>query len=220
MTGGGFYVVSFVSCSSCFMLEFSGCYVIKLLGVWRAQAPPLIAGGAVPAGGKHLCGLCQCHLPHWWLSLIPFWLCFSFRSPGTCLCEEAMKVSGWLWSCFGAWALDLSSHLSYSCMKTAKLSCCSGSWVSVGRTPYQGGMRYYGNKMPLKSSPSHLPSQKDLLWLFSSHLYCKIKSSSEFERLVPFTMDKCLQIQSCAFPEKLSKSKSRRVFALLIDEEE
>lgn len=33
MTGGGFYVVSFVSCSSCFILKFSGYYVIKLLGV-------------------------------------------------------------------------------------------------------------------------------------------------------------------------------------------
>lgn len=33
MTGGGFYVVSFVRCSSCFMLKFSGRYVIKLLGV-------------------------------------------------------------------------------------------------------------------------------------------------------------------------------------------
>ena len=43
MTGGGFYVVSFVSCSSCFMLKFSGHYVIKLLGVWRAQAPPFLA---------------------------------------------------------------------------------------------------------------------------------------------------------------------------------
>lgn len=42
MTGGGFYVVSFVSCSSCFMLKFSGHYVIKLLGVWRAQAPPFL----------------------------------------------------------------------------------------------------------------------------------------------------------------------------------
>lgn len=40
MTGGGFYVVSFVSCSSCFMLKFSGHYVIKLFRVWRAQAPP------------------------------------------------------------------------------------------------------------------------------------------------------------------------------------
>lgn len=43
MTGGGFYVISFVSCSSCFMLKFSGHYVIKLLGVWRAQAPPFLA---------------------------------------------------------------------------------------------------------------------------------------------------------------------------------
>lgn len=43
MTGGGFYVVSFVSRSSCFMLKPSGHYVIKLLGVWRAQAPASLA---------------------------------------------------------------------------------------------------------------------------------------------------------------------------------
>lgn len=52
MTGGGFYVVSFVSCSSCFMLKFSGRYVIKLLGVWRAQAPLFLITGDVPAVGQ------------------------------------------------------------------------------------------------------------------------------------------------------------------------
>lgn len=60
MTGGGFYVVSFVSCSSCFMLKFSGHYVIKLLGVWRAQAPPFLAFA-------HLATLAQAGPGHWML---------------------------------------------------------------------------------------------------------------------------------------------------------
>lgn len=56
MTGGGFYVVSFVSCSSCFMLKFSCHYVIKLLGVWRAQAPLFLIAAVVLSGGKCISG--------------------------------------------------------------------------------------------------------------------------------------------------------------------
>lgn len=63
MTGGGFYVVSFVSCSPCFMLKFSGHYVIKLLGVWRARAPLFLAwctlGPVSPGQARPLDAQCQ-----------------------------------------------------------------------------------------------------------------------------------------------------------------
>lgn len=113
MTGGGFYVVSFVSCSFCFMLKFSGRYVIKLLGVWRAQAPLFLFTGAVPAVGQMPVWplLVHHHFPCQWLSLLPFWICFSFQSSHTSLCEEVTGVSGWLWPHFGFWALDINSQL-------------------------------------------------------------------------------------------------------------
>lgn len=78
MTGGGFYVVSFVSCSSCFMLKFSGRYVIKLLGVWRAQAPLFLITGAVPAVGQMSVWPVSVHhhCPCQWLSWVPFWMFF------------------------------------------------------------------------------------------------------------------------------------------------
>ena len=138
--------------------------------------------------GKCLCGRSLSPLPSSSMTLVPFWLCFSFRSSGTCLCEEAMGVWGWLWPYFAFWALDISSHLwqIYLRVEMAKPSDCSGSWVAVGRAHCQRGMLCYRNKMSVESSPSPLPSKKDKMWLFSSHLCCKITSSSWFESLVQF----------------------------------
>lgn len=65
-------------------------------------------------------------------------------------------------------------------------SYCSGSWMAVGRVNCQRRMLCYGSKTPLESSPSPLPSQEDLLWLFSSHICCKIMRSSWFESLIQF----------------------------------
>lgn len=63
--------------------------------------------------------------------------------------------------------------------------------------------------MPLESSPS----QKDSLWLFSSHLCCRITSSSWLDLFV-LTVGKCLLKLSCAFAGKVSQGKSGRGFLL------
>lgn len=212
MTGGGFYVVSFVSCSSCFMLKFSGCYVIKLLGVWRAQAPPLIVGGAVRAGGKHPCGLCQCHLPHWWLSLIPFWLCFSFRSPGTYFVRRQWKFQGGFGPAFESELL--TSVLTWATRAWKQLN----SLVAVG-------LGYLWEEPPAKEECStmeikclwrvHPPvclPRKTCCDFFPATFVVKLRARFGLRDLLHLPMDKCLQMQSREFPEKLSKSKSRRVF--------
>lgn len=133
MTGGGFYVVSFVSCSSSFMLKFSGRYAIKLHGVWRAQAPLFLITGAVPAMGQMSVRPVSVHhhFPCQWLSLLPFWICLLLGSSGTCLCEETIEVSGWLWPHFGFWAVDVNSQLwlSHSCGNGPTLSL---QWVLGG----------------------------------------------------------------------------------------
>lgn len=87
MTGGGFYVVSFVSCSSCFMLRFSGHYVIKLLGVWRAEAPR----PHHPRAGPN-------HQPHTWNYLVlmpggPIPLDLLFHEMQFCLWKHTMSSS-------------------------------------------------------------------------------------------------------------------------------
>lgn len=131
--------------------------------------------------GKYLCGWSLSPSSSLSMTLFHYILALFFiQKASTCLCEETTGVSGWLWPCFGFWALEVSSHLwlSYSCVKTAKLSYFSGSLVAVERVCCQRGMLGYGNKTPLDSSPSPLSSQEDLLWLFSSHLCCKITSLS------------------------------------------
>lgn len=133
MTGGGFYVVSFVSCSFCFMLKFSGRYVIKLLGVWRAQAPLFLVIGAVPAVGQmSVCPVsAHHHFPCQWLSLLPSWIWFLFGSSDTCLGEETIGVSRWLWPPLDSelWTWVLNSVWATP-VKMTKMSYCHGfGWL-------------------------------------------------------------------------------------------
>lgn len=193
MTGGGFYVVSFVSCSFCFMLKFSGRYVIKLLGVWRAQAPLFLVTGAVPAVGHMSVWPVSVHhhFPCQWLPLLPFWIYFLFRSSDSCLCEEATGVSRWLWPHFGFW-VNSQLQLSHSCENGQTLLL---QWVldGCGRTCWQRGMLHYANKITSECSPFFFPSQGDLLWLFSSHFHCKIRHTSRFESHVQFICAQMVQ---------------------------
>lgn len=81
------------------------------------------------------------------------------------------------------WTSILNSGWA-TCVKMAKPYYCSGSWMAVGRACCQWEMLHYGNKITSESSPSFLPSQRHLLWLFSDHFCCKIRHKSRFEILV------------------------------------
>lgn len=191
MTGGGFYVVSFVSCSSCFMLKFSGRYVIKLLGVWRAQAPLFLITGAVPAVGQMSVWPVSVHhhCPCQWLSWVPFWMFFYSEAQIPAFVRRQLEFQGGCGPTLDIncpavlWTSILNSGWA-TCLKMAKPSYCSGSWMAVGRACCQWEMLHYGNKITSESSPSLLPSQRHLLWLFSDHFCCKIRHKSRFEILV------------------------------------
>lgn len=168
-------------------------------------------------GLRPLCslGLLWCSLGQIWPLTIAVQFCCFWFHVGLLLLSESQisvlvpwqqKFQGSFWLCFGFWPLATCPHLqlSYSSLKGLNPCYCSGTWVAVRTAQWQGGMLCYEDKMPLNVSPY----RKDLLWLSSSHFFCRITNLSWLESLVQFGHG-----QMFAFAGKVSKGKSGRVSA-------
>lgn len=182
MTGGGFYVVSFVSCSSCFMLKFLGHYVIKLLGVWRAQAPLILVVGAAPTVGQMSV----------WSVTVTFLVDDPLRFHFGFISHSEAQVPAFVrrqWDFQGGFGPILGSEL-WTSVLTCSWAIQIWKWltplIAVGLEWLWEILLCYGNKMFFESSPFLLLSQRVLPWLFSSHIHGKIMSLSWFESLALF----------------------------------
>lgn len=144
-------------------------------------------------GLRPLCslGLLWCSLGQIWPLTIAVQFCCFWFHVGLLLLSESQisvlvpwqqKFQGSFWLCFGFWPLTTCPHLqlSYSSLKGLNPCYCSGTWVAVRTAHWQGGMLCYEDKMPLNVSPY----RKDLLWLSSSHFFCRITNLSWLESLV------------------------------------
>lgn len=191
MTGGGFYVVSFVSCSSCFMLKFSGRYVIKLLGVWRAQASSFQVQCLL--WGKCLCDQ-SLSMPTFLINgSLCFHLIFVFYFEAQI---PALWGGKWSFRMAVAPLWILSSGQQFSPLAEQLVWKWPNPLIAVGLRwlePADKGACCSMEIKLLQCSPFLLSSQRHLPWLFSNHFCHKIRHSSRLEILVQLAVCKCLQ---------------------------